>query len=210
MDISKAKSLLNANYRRPAKRWDILNDCLEGFKTIVLIDGVFLEEYPPSPKEILTVIQQGTTVFGSSSMGALRAVELRRVGMQGSGFVYRSYLNRHVEDDDEVAVTFNYDSGKAYSYALINLRYTLGRLQENKLLTEEEGQSLFQFQKEIYFPFRTFSSLKYSCEEVFGLRGKVIFDLIKTNWIDIKALDAEVLLRSLATNSERGVLCLKN
>lgn len=202
MDVTKAKSLLRADYRPPARRWDILNDCLEGAQMIILIDGVFLDEYPPSPKELASVLKEGIKVWGCSSMGALRAVELRKLGMKGSGIIYNQYLSRQVEDDDEVAVVFNNTTNKAYSYALINLRYTLNILVNNNLLDKDDAKKVFDNQKSIYFPDRNFLSIKYSCIDIFGeVKGLRIYEMIKSNWIDLKKVDAEILLRFI---SEQG------
>ncbi|MEM0446076.1 MAG: TfuA-like protein, partial [Candidatus Nitrosocaldus sp.] len=80
----KAKSILpDAEYRPPARKGDLLR---VGSNSIVgLIDGVFLQDYPPTPIEVYTAIAKGVKVLGAASIGALRAVELERLGMVGIG-----------------------------------------------------------------------------------------------------------------------------
>ena len=41
-----------------------------------------------SPKEVLRAIDAGITLYSSSSMGALRAVECAPYGMTGVGMIY--------------------------------------------------------------------------------------------------------------------------
>ena len=47
---------------------------------------------------------EGIHVFGSASMGALRAAELHQFGMRGIGRIFEAYRAGELEDDDEVAV----------------------------------------------------------------------------------------------------------
>ena len=71
---------------------------------IGIIDGYF--EGAPSVwhKEILYALDQGVHVFGSSSMGALRAAELYPFGMKGVGQIFQWYKEGLIDADDEVAV----------------------------------------------------------------------------------------------------------
>ncbi|MGH6873796.1 MAG: TfuA-like protein, partial [Aestuariivirgaceae bacterium] len=88
----------------PAKQGDLFRAALTQPKAIGLIDGYF--EGVPSVwhKEVLWALSQGIRVFGSSSMGALRAAELDAFGMVGIGRIYQLYRDCILEDDDEVAL----------------------------------------------------------------------------------------------------------
>ena len=50
----KARRILDADYRPPAKKGDLLR--LAGLETVVnivgLVDGLFLQDYPPTPIEV--------------------------------------------------------------------------------------------------------------------------------------------------------------
>jgi hypothetical protein len=88
----------------PVCHGDILQ-VLEAKPTAIgIIDGYF--EGAPSVwhKEILYALNQGVHVFGSSSMGALRAAELYPFGMQGVGKIFHWYKEGVIDADDEVAV----------------------------------------------------------------------------------------------------------
>ena len=71
---------------------------------IGLIDGYFERVPAVWHKEILWALSQGIHVFGSASMGALRAAELAPFGMVGVGAIFEAYRDGILEDDDEVAV----------------------------------------------------------------------------------------------------------
>src|SRR5690606_30167115 len=107
LSIEKAKKILDADYRKPAKKGDILQLVFKETSIVGLIDGFFLQDYPPTPIEVYNLLKKkGTTVYGSSSLGALRAVELSKFGMIGVGKIFNLFRKGIIDSDDEVAVTF--------------------------------------------------------------------------------------------------------
>ena len=80
----EARAVWDINYLPPAAHGDVYRVALRRPTAIGIIDGYF--EGVPSVwhKEILWAMSQGTHVFGSASMGALRAAELDRFGMTGA------------------------------------------------------------------------------------------------------------------------------
>src|SRR5262245_55733660 len=109
----EARAVLEAEYRPPARRGDLLRAVADGVGTIVLIDGVLVYDYPPSPKEVFAALEQGVSVIGTASLGALRSVELRNHGMKGFGTIYQWYLSGIIDRDDEVVVPFDAETGIA-------------------------------------------------------------------------------------------------
>ena len=94
-----------------------------------LIAGAFGQSLSVWHKEILFALEQGIVVLGAASMGALRAAELDRFGVQGVGEVYRLFSSGALEDDDEVAV-MHQPREQGYSpltCAMVNIRATLAR-----------------------------------------------------------------------------------
>lgn len=71
--------------------------------TIILADGAFDREYAVSHREIMFAMNEGWTVFGVSSMGAIRAADLRFNGMIGRGSAFK-YLVAENAPDDHLAV----------------------------------------------------------------------------------------------------------
>ncbi len=61
---------------------------------IGIIDGYFEGALSVWHKEILWAMAEGIHVFGSASMGALRAAELHAFGMRGVGPIFEAYRRR--------------------------------------------------------------------------------------------------------------------
>ena len=124
---AEAREVLDALYLPPVSEGDVYRAALRTPRAIGIIDGFF--ENVPSVwhKEILYAMARGIRVFGSASMGALRAAELAAFGMEGVGATFQAYRDGILEDDDEVAVIH----GPAelgfpmLSEAMVNIRRTL-------------------------------------------------------------------------------------
>lgn len=157
----KASSILEAEYRPPARKGDLYNIINSKGNGIVigLIDGVFLQDYPPTPIEVYTALQRGIKVVGAASIGALRAVELERYGMIGIGKIFRLYKYRVLEDDDEVAVTFSEHDYTLHSEAMIDVRYTLYHACKESIISKESKKRLVRIAKSIYFPYRSYDNI---------------------------------------------------
>jgi hypothetical protein len=108
----------------PARAGDLSDAADKGFSHIVLSDTLFLDA-PPNHREIMAVMERGTNVFGCSSAGALRAVELKKYGMIGHGMVYHLYKARRLLDDAELACVLG-DDYRAVTPSLLEIRYYLG------------------------------------------------------------------------------------
>ena len=91
------------------------------------VDGVFLQDYPPTPIEVYHLARKnGVHLASAASLGALRAVELEKFGMVGIGKIFQLYKTGKLNADDEVAVTFASESDyQLQSEAMIDIRYNL-------------------------------------------------------------------------------------
>ncbi|MEM2856698.1 MAG: TfuA-like protein [Candidatus Nitrosocaldaceae archaeon] len=189
----KAESIFpHAEYRAPAKKGDILRIATRMESNIIgLIDGVFLQDYPPTPIEIYTALMKGIKIIGAASIGAVRAVELEKFGMIGIGSIYRLYKMGKLDDDDEIAVTFTSDY-KLQSEAMIDIRYTLYHAYKNKILTYDKMKYLLKIAKNIYFPYRTY-------EEIFNKANidERVIEYVKKNRRSLKEKDSIALLNYL-------------
>ncbi|MFL5268060.1 MAG: TfuA-like protein [Stellaceae bacterium] len=96
---------------------------------IGIIDGYF--EVTPTVwhKEILWAMTHGIHVYGSASIGALRAAELHTFGMKGVGRIFEVYRDGILSDDDEVAVLHGPEEAgyPSITEAMVNIRATLDR-----------------------------------------------------------------------------------
>ena len=90
-------------------------------------------------KEILWAMSRGIHVFGSASIGALRAAELAAFGMEGVGTIFELYRDGVLEDDDEVAIAHGpAEVGfVAGSEAMVNIRQTLQRAERDGVISAE-------------------------------------------------------------------------
>ena len=104
ISASEANRELDAIYLPPAAEGDVCLVTLQRPHAIGIIDGYFQSVPTVRHKEILWAMSRGIHVFGSASIGALRAAELAAFGMEGVGTIFELYRDGVLEDDDEVAI----------------------------------------------------------------------------------------------------------
>lgn len=187
----EAKAILDASYFPPAKRGDVEDAVRAGACIIGLIDGVFFQECAVAHREILFALRRGVRVIGASSMGALRSAELDSLGMEGVGEIYRLYRERIIDSDDEVALVFDPDTGRALSEPLVNIRATLAACVKEGIIGKVEHDILLAIARSLYYPERTYEKL---CREAAGRLNEVILDGFRTfvsrRTVDLKRKDA--------------------
>jgi hypothetical protein len=158
----KARKILDAEYRPPAKKGDFLRFTMpaDGLTVVGLVDGYFLQDYPPSPIEVYQLImRKNTVVIGSASLGALRAVELEKFGMIGVGKIFELYKNGIVNADDEVAVTFTEEPQSLQSEAMIDIRFNLFIAKRKGIIDEITKKTIARVAKSVYFPYRNYEDI---------------------------------------------------
>lgn len=159
MPLDEARSILEADYRPPAKRGDVLKAARNGADIICLIDGVFFQDSSVAHKEILEALRLGIKVIGASSMGALRAAEMNAYGMEGVGEIYEAYRRGELISDDEVALIFDPVTLEPLSEPLVNIRHNLRLSVECGYLDDKTADQLLEIARSIYFPPGLTSSL---------------------------------------------------
>ena len=158
----KARKILDAEYRPPAKKGDFLGFTMpaDGLTVVGLVDGYFLQDYPPSPIEVYQLImRKNTVVIGSASLGALRAVELEKFGMIGVGKIFELYKHGIVNADDEVAVTFTEEPQSLQSEAMIDIRFNLFIAKRKGIIDEITRKTVAKVAKSVYFPYRNYEDI---------------------------------------------------
>ena len=209
LSIDKAKEILDADYRPPAKKGDLLKLIPTAVKFVGLVDGYFLQDYPPTPIEVYNLLRKkGILVFGSSSLGALRAVELKRFGMMGIGKIFNLFLKGVIDSDDEVAVTFT-GYREYQSDALIDIRYNLFLAQKKQIIDKNTKRNILRIAKKTYFPYRTYDDILEKSKKVFSLQKKQIEDFgeyISKHKVSLKEKDAIRLLINIKNTIEVGTI----
>ncbi|WP_157084707.1 TfuA-like protein [Sphingomonas pituitosa] len=152
---------LEARYAPPAVQGDIYRAVRGGATAIGLVDGHF--ESVPSVwhKEILWALDAGIPVYGSASMGALRAAELWNFGMVGVGSVFERYRDGDLVDDDEVALC-HLLAAQGYRHItepLVDMRATIAGAVDAQVLGVAAGEALVRAAKSLHYSDRTYSQL---------------------------------------------------
>ena len=208
--VAEANAVLDGVYLPPAKHGDIYRAvALLGPQAIGLIDGYFQWSAAVWHKEILWAIHQGVHVFGSSSMGALRAAELAPFGMRGVGRIFEAYRDgvfagsgdKTLEDDDEVCVVHGpAESGYiAASEALVNIRCTLADSAHAGVITECTRARLLGIAKASFFPERSFAHLleRGRAEELPEAELDALERWLPSGRVNLKRADAITMLETM-------------
>lgn len=199
----KAARILTANYYPPVRLGDVYRLLATGVKTIVIIDGVFHNMTPVWQREIVAALDLGISVVGASSMGALRAAELDRLGMVGVGRIYEWYRDGVIDGDDEVAL-LHAEAALGYqpiSEPLVNIRHNLALAVERDILRADEADALIAHAKRRYFGERSYHLL-LQLPLVAALspdRRADLTDLLTENPVNLKQLDALAALKHCAS-----------
>src|ERR671925_145095 len=204
----RARKIFDADYKPPARKGDFLRLAADfDVKLVGFVDGVFLQDYPPTPIEVYHLARKdGVLLAGAASLGALRAVELEKFGMVGIGKIFQLYKSGKLNADDEVAVTFVPDGDyQLQSEAMIDIRYNLYLAYKNGVISKKTKGVLAKLAKGIYFPHRSYT---YIIEEARGkhhsLGSEIISfgNYIMSNRKSLKEMDAIRLVKYLKERYE--------
>ncbi len=208
ISASDAGKHLDAEFLGPAAQGAVYRISLERPDAIGLIDGYFDTVPSVWHKEILWALSQGIHVYGSASMGALRAAELTRFGMVGVGTIFDRVASGELEDDDEVAVSHGAaDTGyRAGSEAMINLRITLERARDQSVVTAEVAEALIRLAKNAFYAERSWPALLAEGArsgapdtEISALRA-----WLPSNAVNQKRLDAIAMLQRMSAREDES------
>lgn len=191
----------DADYRPPARKGDLLKLASDpDVRMVGLVDGVFLQDYPPTPIEVYQLARKpGVLLAGAASLGALRAVELEKFGMVGIGTVFHLYKRGRLNADDEVAVTFSPEGDyRLQSEAMVDIRFNLFLARKKGVISRETKRLIARVAKGIYFPHRNYSDIiEQALARSGDLSGEVraFKEYISSNRKSIKEIDAIRLVR---------------
>jgi hypothetical protein len=172
-----------------------------------IVDGYFAHVPSVWHKEILYALAEGIPVYGSASMGALRAAELAQFGMVGVGAIFEAYQTglgigggAPFEDDDEVAVLHGpAETGYvALSEALVNVRWTFAEAAAQDVIAPATRDGLVATGKALFYQERSYDVI------LARARGRVPDDEVERlrAWlpdhkINQKRIDAIAMLRAM-------------
>ncbi len=195
---------LDATILPPVQQGDVYRVVRDRPRAIGIIDGYFDGVPSVWHKEILWALEQGIPVFGSASMGALRAAELAEFGMVGVGRVFEDYLSGVIADDDEVAVLH----GPAelgflpLSEPMVSIRATLAEAQKAEVVSADDAQTLLGAAKGLHYRDRVWDKVIGAAETSSGLEQ--FQNWLPMGQVDAKGNDAREMLATMARHLEAG------
>jgi hypothetical protein len=153
-------------------------------------------------------LHQGVRVIGSSSLGALRAVELAPFGMIGVGKIFEWFRDGVLEDDDEVALAHespdrNY---RPISEALVNIRATLANAAHGGALSLEVASEIVRLEKVRFYPSRTLDGLAVAADAAhLSCDWDALAHWLATGRVNQKRADALTALKVAAEPNDRAM-----
>lgn len=183
--------------RPPARRGEI--DALVGAEPagiLALADGVFHQTLAVGHAELRTAVALGWQVWGLSSLGAIRACEMRSLGVRGFGVVYQQFVDDETFSDDEVALLHGPEPPyQAVSEPLIHLRIGLQALVESHTITAAERARLLRRLKQMWYGDRTLGFVRNAILQQHPTAGPALDEwLAGFDGYRVKTLDLERFL----------------
>jgi hypothetical protein len=206
LPLEAARLELDAVYLPPVAQGDVYRAASRKPPAIGIVDGYFSQVPAVWHKEILWAMSQGIHVFGSASMGALRAAELHAFGMEGVGAVYEAYARGELEDDDEVAITHGPEElgYPSLSEAMVNIRATLAQAEALGAVPRATAERLLQAAKSMWFPERNYEDI-VARESADPTARRALAAWLRDNRVDQKREDAVAMLRHIRARLEAGL-----
>ncbi|MBU6260601.1 MAG: hypothetical protein KGJ30_10370 [Burkholderiales bacterium] len=184
--------------RGPVRRGDIAAQvATQAPGVLVICDGVFQAEPAVSHAEIVAALDAGWQVWGVSSLGAIRAHELRREGMRGHGWVHAQFARRADFRDDELALLhLGEPPYLPLTEALVNLRYALARRGDALGIPARAQRRLVAALRELWFGARSVEKMHEIMVGAAAIEAAPARRLLA--WMAahrIKTIDLDALLR---------------
>jgi hypothetical protein len=157
-----ALSIEGIDLRPPAQRGEIAALITQSKPGIIaLADGVFHQTLAVGHAELRDAVEHGWQVWGLSSLGAIRACEMRHLGMRGFGDVYQRFVDDEEFADDEVALLHSPEPPyAAVSEPLVHLRAGLDALVRNRAISVAQRRALLVRLKKMWYGERTLGFVK--------------------------------------------------
>ena len=194
--------MAEASHAPPIRRGDLAG--IDDYDIVVIIDGEFGQNLSVSPKEILSVLEQGKTVIGASSMGALRASELDRSGMIGIGWVYDRFRRSAVRRDADAALVYSPFDFKPMTVPMVDIEYWMEQAAAVELIPHRENTILLKAARKIFFADRTVDRLMDTLRRAIG--GDMLESLLAFSGgtiPSVKSIDAAEAVRLSASLAEQ-------
>lgn len=209
LDRAEGRRELDAVWLPPVSQGDVYRAALKRPAAIGIVDGRYQDVPAVWHKEILWALKQGVAVYGSASMGALRAAELAVFGMRGVGRIFGAFRDGVLEDDDEVAVAHagEEDGFAATSESMVNIRWTLEAAERDGRITPATAATLIGLAKGTFFPLRSWRRLLLLGRQAALPTGELdaLRAWLPNHRVDQKKADALQMLRVIRGDLDAGI-----
>jgi len=206
---AEIEAVQGLSWRPPVCHGDLYREALSRPALIGVVDGYFEAIPTVWHKEILWAMTQGIHVYGSSSIGALRAAELADFGMKGYGRIYEAYRDGTLQDDDEVAVQHGPEEVGfvTVTEAMVNVRATLERAENIGIIKPPIMAALSDIAKLLFYKDRTYDAIIHRAREE-GLPQealKAVEAWLPIGRVNQKKLDAQTMLSAISRHLAIGL-----
>lgn len=128
-------------------------------------------------------------------MGALRAAELRHMGMRGVGRIYEDYVSGKLNSDEDVALALHPETGAALTVPTVQVKYAIREAKKKKLISDKSARAALAASLRIYYPERALKMLAKSWGDALKTEEReVLISIISNPNCDPKRLDAIELI----------------
>jgi hypothetical protein len=195
-------------WRPPVKQGEVYEAVLRRPAIIGIIDGYF--EVTPTVwhKEILWAMAEGIHVYGSASIGALRAAELHPFGMVGIGRIFEAYRDGTLTDDDEVAVLHGPEElgYPLLTEAMVDIRATLDAAVAAGVLDPPLASRLAHIAKALFYKERSWDAvLRLAADAPRPRPIAALAGWLRRGHVDHKRADAQDMVAAIRAHLVAGV-----
>ena len=189
----------------PVKRGDVrgLAQAQEAGQ-IIIADGVFGHVPAVSHDELVGAIDEGWAIVGVSSLGAIRAYELRDHGMIGFGWVYQQFFKHDDFTDDELCLFHTPEPPyRTITEPLVNIRYLLDCCAVSFGIDEEACLNIIDDLAQLWFGDRSLDVVRRTIikrARILSSDLEELMNLIPSH--RIKSIDLESLLTSFGAKHD--------
>ena len=181
----------------PARRDDIrrLVDGATKPGVIILCDGQFQSVPAVSHAELCHALDRGWRLWGVSSIGAIRAHEMRHEGMRGFGYVH-SQFSRHADfaDDELCLLHMPMPPFQPITHTLVEVRFALERTGRTLGIPLRSQAELISRLRDLWFGDRTAERIRKMLVDQGHAPGVVDHFIAGLDRHRIKAIDLQELL----------------
>jgi hypothetical protein len=146
---------------------------------VAIVDGSFYQRPALSHEEIRLALRAGWQVWGLSAFGAIRAYELRHLGMIGFGEVFEGFCRGQIATDDEVLFLHS-EAGPYYpaSEPLVNFREALRQMVLQNAIAQESAAGILKTLSKHWFGDRTLNLFGRLLTDDGGLTNDVVDSIL--------------------------------